>query len=129
MFADIRGGTHLSENLDPQTVVELLNNYFEEMVLEITSYDGIPDKFPGDGLLAVWGVPRATTDHGLKACQAALAMLKRLELLNEQRLQLNQITIKIGIGIHSGKLIAGNIVSKKNRIHRHGRHRKHQQPD
>jgi class 3 adenylate cyclase len=113
MFADIRGFTHLSETLDAQAVVTLLNNYFEEMVQEITFYNGIPDKFLGDGLLAVWGVPGGTVDHGLKACQAAIAMLKRLELINEKRIAMKLSPINIGIGIHSGKLIAGNIGSKK----------------
>lgn len=113
MFADIRGFTHLSENLDAQAVVQLLNNYFEEMVQEITFYNGIPDKFLGDGLLAVWGVPSGTQEHAFKACQAAIAMLKRLENINQQRIAMNQTAIKVGIGIHTGKLIAGNIGSKK----------------
>jgi len=113
MFADIRGFTTLSEHLNPHDVVELLNGYFEAMVQEITSADGIPDKFLGDGLMAIWGVPGGDPNHAQKSCQAAIAMLTRLKFVNKIRKQNNLSEIKIGIGIHSGPVIAGNIGSKK----------------
>ncbi len=113
MFADIRGFTSLSEQLRPEEVVELLNGYFEDMVQEIAANDGIPDKFLGDGLMAVWGVPGGDPNHAQKSCQAAIAMLDRLKKVNESRTQKGEKTLRIGIGIHSGPVIAGNIGSKK----------------
>jgi len=113
MFADIRGFTTLSEHLNPQDVVTLLNSYFEDMVQEITAADGIPDKFLGDGLMAIWGVPSGDPKHAQKSCQAAIAMLERLKVVNKNRIQKGLVEIKVGIGIHSGPVIAGNIGSKK----------------
>lgn len=113
MFADIRGFTTLSEHLKPQDVVELLNAYFEDMVQEITAADGIPDKFLGDGLMAIWGVPGGDPNHAQKSCQAAIAMIERLKIVNQARLAQGLIEIKVGIGIHAGPVIAGNIGSKK----------------
>lgn len=113
MFADIRGFTSMSEELSPAEVVELLNNYFEEMVQEITTTNGIPDKFLGDGLLAVWGVPKADIDHAVKACISAISMLDRLDFINRERRNKQLPIIEIGIGIHSGSVIAGNIGSRK----------------
>lgn len=113
MFADIRGFTTISEQLHPVEVVELLNHYFEEMVQEIIATDGIPDKFLGDGLLAVWGLSNADQNHAQKCCTAALAMLDSLQVINQSRLDKNQAIIEIGIGIHAGSVIAGNIGSQK----------------
>jgi class 3 adenylate cyclase/uncharacterized membrane protein (DUF485 family) len=113
MFADIRGFTTLSEHLNPQDVVTLLNEYFEDMVQEITATDGIPDKFLGDGLMAVWGVPSGDINHAQKACQAGIGMIQRLKIVNQKRIKNELEEIKIGIGIHSGPVIAGNIGSKK----------------
>ncbi len=113
MFADIRGFTSMSEQLSPAEVVDLLNNYFEQMVQEITTTNGIPDKFLGDGLLAVWGVPKAEDDHAVKACLSAISMLDRLAFINKERSEKQLPIIEIGIGIHSGSVIAGNIGSRK----------------
>ncbi len=113
MFADIRDFTALSEQMSPEQVVELLNEYFEDMVQEITATDGVPDKFMGDGLMAIWGVPSADQNHAQKACHAGIAMLSRLNIINENRKNRNLPIISIGIGIHSGKVIAGNIGSRK----------------
>lgn len=113
LFADIRGFTSLSERLRPNEVVDLLNEYLEAMVQAITTHEGIPDKFIGDGVMAVWGVPMACEGHSEKAVRAALDMLGKLADINARRRAAGQQPLRIGIGIHTGELIAGNIGSKK----------------
>ena len=113
MFADIRGFTTLSERLRPGEVVDLLNEYLENMVQAITAHEGIPDKFIGDGIMAVWGVPVECERHPEKAVQSAFEMLRKLEEMNRRRETAGDEPIRIGIGIHSGELISGNIGSKK----------------
>lgn len=113
MFTDVRDFTNLSENKQPEEVVELLNDYLDTMVQVITSNEGIPDKFLGDGILAVWGVPANINDHRQKAVKSAFDMLEKLDNFNEIRRRKGQEPISIGTGIHSGELIAGNIGSSK----------------
>lgn len=113
LFADIRGFTSLSERLRPSEVVDLLNEYLEDMVQAITAHEGIPDKFIGDGILAVWGVPLPCERHQEKAVRTALDMLQKIEALNVRRRNAGAEPIRIGIGVHAGELIAGNIGSKK----------------
>jgi adenylate cyclase len=83
------------------------------MVQAITDHGGIPDKFIGDGLLAVWGIPLGEEDYSEEAVEAAIEMIERLRELNKRWSELDRPTLEIGIGIHSGKLIAGNIGSNK----------------
>lgn len=113
LFADIRGFTSLSERMRPNEVVDLLNEYLENMVQAITAHEGIPDKFIGDGIMAVWGVPVACERHAEKAVRAALEMLQKLDEINARRRTAGAEPFRIGIGIHTGELIAGNIGSKK----------------
>ena len=72
LFADIRGFTSMSEHLEPQQLVSLLNEYFDVMVDIIFRYEGTLDKFIGDEIMAVWGTPVRQEDHALHAVQAAL---------------------------------------------------------
>jgi len=113
LFADIRDFTRLTERMEPEDIVRLLNDYFEHMVQGITENNGIPDKFLGDGLLAVWGVPFSDDNHEQQAVQGALAMLEYLRSFNEKRRQMDRPTIEIGTSVHSGELIAGNIGSQE----------------
>jgi adenylate cyclase len=113
MFADVRDFTRFSENKPPDEVVSLLNDYLDTMVEVITNYDGVPDKFLGDGILAVWSVPADVSNHPQKAVQAAFAMLKELDRFNEERRRNGEEPLTIGMGIHTGELIAGNIGSRE----------------
>ncbi|MFB6345224.1 MAG: adenylate/guanylate cyclase domain-containing protein [bacterium] len=113
LFADIRNFTGLTEEMEPEDVVKLLNEYFDLMVEGITEHEGIPDKFLGDGLLAVWGIPMSGENRESRAVQGGLSMLKNLETFNETQTNIGDPTLEIGIGIHTGELIAGNIGSKK----------------
>lgn len=113
MFVDVRGFTTLSESLPPEVVVEILNAYLETMVEAITQHNGLPDKFIGDGILAVWGVPMADATSELNATQAAVTMLTNLEKLNQQLCGAGRPEIRIGIGLHAGDVVAGNIGSQQ----------------
>ena len=113
MFADIRGFTALSERLPPEEVVRLLNRYFAAMADAIFAAQGTLDKFIGDAIMAFWGAPLATPDHADRALAAAFDMRRRLAELNAQLSAENLPPFEIGIGIHTGDVILGNIGSEK----------------
>lgn len=109
LFSDIRGFTALSEKTEPQELVEILNRYFELMSREILATGGVLDKYIGDAVMAFWGAPledEAQADH---AIQAAHGMVARLSEFNEMLRREGKPEIKIGIGIHTGLAIVGNI--------------------
>jgi class 3 adenylate cyclase len=111
LFADIRDFTAMSDRMTPQEVVTMLNEYFTEMVDEIFHHDGILDKFIGDGICAVFGRPMAEADQARRALVCASGMLVRLERLNAARVARGDLPLRIGIGVHTGRLLAGNIGS------------------
>ena len=115
LFSDIRSFTELSESKEPEEIVELLNEYFSKMVSVIESKGGHIDKFIGDAILAIFGAPKSYVDNNLRAINAAIEMRKELDLFNEKAVKDGKTTIDIGIGIHSGEAIVGNIGSM-NRI-------------
>ncbi len=112
-FSDVRGFTSLSESMEPEQVVEMLNEYMTRMVTIIRSYNGVVDKYVGDAIMAIWGVPLTGEDDAYKAVRACLAMRADLAELNELRKQRNQPVLKIGMGLNTGQLIAGNIGSNE----------------
>ncbi len=107
MFADIRSFTTLSERQDPSETIELLNDYFALMFDAVTSHHGTVNQMTGDGLMAIFGAPIHREDHHEQAVRAALEMMELLEGFNLDRSARNRITIRIGIGIASGRVIAG----------------------
>lgn len=111
-FSDIRGFTSFSEKMDPVELSELLNKYFTPMSEVITRHQGTIDKYIGDAIMAMFGAPINYKDHALQACNAALGCIAQLEKLNADFALRNWPTIKIGIGINSGYMNAGNIGSE-----------------
>lgn len=110
LFSDIRGFTTISEQLDPQVLMDLLNRYMVVMVEVIVENGGLVNKFGGDSLLAVFGTPlNPAEDHAACALRAAQGMLVALATFNEAQKTLHSPTLKIGIGIATGPVIAGNI--------------------
>lgn len=110
MFSDIRNFTTLSEKLEPAQVVEGLNRYFEAMTREILDAGGHVNRYLGDGILAIFGAPASLPRDGADAAvRAGLRMLERLEELNRQQLFPGVAELRIGIGIHTGDAIVGNI--------------------
>ena len=111
IFADIVGFTSLSERLNPVSVANLLNNFFEEMLVEIFNLGGTLDKFIGDCIMAFFGAPEPLTDHALRATTAAYRMLRRLEELNSQG-QLDE-KLQLRIAINSGRAFVGDVGSSQ----------------
>lgn len=109
MFSDIRDFTRLSERMEPEEVLQLLNTYFGRMVGALFAHDGTLDKYMGDGLMAVFGAPVATEDHAWQAVQAAVQMRSELLELNRERAAAGLVPLAIGIGIHTGECIIGNL--------------------
>jgi adenylate cyclase len=109
LFCDIRGFTRLSEHLDPPAVVGLLNDFHSHMVEEIFRYGGTLDKYLGDGLLAYFNAPVRQPDHARLGVTCALAMVDRLAQLNAARRARNEEPLHIGIGVHAGPAVVGNI--------------------
>ena len=111
LFADIRGFTSLSENRDPQEVVAILNSYFSMMVDIILKNKGTLDKYIGDGILAYYGAPIPREEHADLAVGSAVEMVSKLDVLNKGLLLDNPLSI--GVGIHSGDVVVGNIGSRR----------------
>lgn len=109
LFCDIRGFTGLSEGLEAPEVVDLLNDFHGIMVEEIFGFGGTLDKFLGDGLLAWFNAPVRQPDHAVLAVKCALSMIQSLETLNRERESQGKPPLRVGIGIHSGKAVVGNI--------------------
>lgn len=113
LFSDIRGFTQISETQDAQKVVDMLNIYFSEMTDIIFEHDGTLDKFIGDAIMAFWGAPIKTETHADQAVHAAIAMRNMLPSVNEKLEKMGYSQIEIGIGVHTGKVVLGNIGSSK----------------
>jgi adenylate cyclase len=111
LFSDIRSYTTLTESMEAEEVVAMLNEYFETMVDAVFTYKGTLDKYIGDAIMAVFGSPLPLDDHAWMAVQSALEMRQRLAVFNAARPHKPQI--KIGIGINSDSVISGNIGSSK----------------
>ncbi|MFN6474940.1 GAF domain-containing protein [Nostoc sp. DedQUE07] len=113
LFSDIRGYTTLTENLEAEEVVSMLNEYFESMVEAVFKHKGTLDKYIGDAIMAVFGSPLPLEEHAWMAVQTSLEMRDRLHEFNQRRHIDNKPRIKIGIGINSDTVISGNIGSSK----------------
>jgi class 3 adenylate cyclase len=111
LFADIRGFTTISEKLSPADVVDLLNRYFAAVEPAIQKNGGWINKFGGDSLLAVFGAPVPHTDHARRAVSAAVAMRAALRNFNFGQVANGDPQIQIGVGIHTGPILAGNVGS------------------
>jgi adenylate cyclase len=107
LFSDIAGYSGLSESLTPAALVGDLNRYFARMTAIVQRHGGFVDKFIGDGVLAVFGAPLAAGSHAAAAVQAALDMVAALA--TDSTLTLNGQPIRIRAGVHTDRVIVGNI--------------------
>lgn len=112
LFMDIRGFTKFSESKNPRDVVVILNRLFEKMNKAINNHGGAINKFMGDSILALFNVPIEIQNHADSAFNAALEMFHELENLNEELIHEGVETLNIGIGIHTGIVLAGNVGSE-----------------
>jgi len=113
LFSDIRGFTTLSEKVPAEDLVKQLNEYLSAMSEIIIRNGGYLDKFIGDGILAIYGAPVEQPDAAWKATLSAVEMLERLAALNTTWKGEGRTELKIGIGIHSGEAIVGNMGSAR----------------
>jgi adenylate cyclase len=113
LFSDIRGFTALSESLGAAGTVSMLNEYFSYMEDVLSNRSGIIDKYVGDAVMAVFGLPFPSDADAQNAVQAACDMQQVLGLLNQRRAAASEGLIRIGVGIATGSVIAGNIGSPK----------------
>ncbi len=113
IFSDIRGFTTLSEAMDPDQVMNVLQRYFDKMVKSVHRFDGTIDKFIGDGMMILFGAPRPTKDPCTDGVRCALDMLESLDALNVEFEREGLPKLRIGIGINYGKVVVGNIGSSE----------------
>ena len=115
LYTDIYNFTTLSETKTPSELVQDLNEYFKVLIDFVFQYEGLLDKYTGDGIMALFGAPIEREDHALLACRAAFAHKKlREELEKKQELTATEnLHLQTRIGINSGPLVAGNIGGEK----------------
>lgn len=118
LFCDIRGFTSLSENREPEQIVQLLNRFFTPMTDLVLQRGGTLDKYMGDAMMAFFGAPTRQPDHARRACRAALAMERQMETLNdafrgEGVFPPDSAGLGIGMGLNSGPMAVGNMGSDR----------------
>ena len=113
LFSDIRSFTTISEELGARATVTMLNEYFTEMLEVLDQHGGVLDKFIGDAVMAIFGVPFSGESDADQAVAAAGGMITSLGALNQKRRGRGQQPIAIGIGLNTGEAVAGNIGSPK----------------
>jgi len=113
LFSDIRNFTTLTEALGAQGTVSFLNDYFTLMVDCLQAEGGMLDKFIGDAIMAVFGIPLAHEDDEDRALRCAIAMIQSLAAFNVKRASAGQKPIDIGIGLNTAQVVSGNIGSPK----------------
>jgi adenylate cyclase len=111
LFSDIRGFTSFSEQLDPQELVTLLNEYLTAMTNVIYKHDGVLDKYMGDAIMAFWNGPVSQPDHAKRGCLAALDMLEVLHSLHDRWKDRGIPSLNMGVGLNTGPMSVGNMGS------------------
>jgi len=113
LMSDLRGFTPLTEGLEPQQVLKLLNSYLGAMADVVLAHQGMIDEFVGDAILAIFGAPVARPDDARRAVACAVAMQEALAGLNRGNEPLGLPRLEMGIAVHTGDVIVGNIGSEK----------------
>ena len=116
LFSDIRGFTSISEKLQPQEVIEFLNEYLSEMAAIVKHAGGTLDKFIGDAVMAFWGEPVPHPDHADRAADCALAMQAKTAELARRWVAEGKPDIHIGVGINTAEVVVGNIGSLAHKL-------------
>ncbi len=109
VFCDVTGSTALGERLDPEALRHVLGRYYSEMRLVLERHGGLVEKFIGDAVVAVFGVPLVHEDDALRAVRAAAEMRESLERLNDGLEQESGVRIGVRIGVNTGEVVAGDL--------------------
>lgn len=109
LFSDIRDFTHISESMQPQDVLAMLNDCLTVLSGVIDDYRGVIDKYVGDEIMALFGAPVEQENAALQSIRCGIAMMRVLTEWNRHRVTCGYCELKIGIGIHTGEVIAGNM--------------------
>ncbi|MGH1341062.1 MAG: adenylate/guanylate cyclase domain-containing protein [Nannocystales bacterium] len=112
LFADVVAFTPLTQELEPEATVQILNELFTILTDIVFRHDGTVDKFIGDCVMAIWGAPSDEPDHAARALEAAEEIVSWLEIGNANWKKKYGVTIQIAVGINSGEAVVGNIGSK-----------------
>ncbi|OGS11449.1 MAG: hypothetical protein A2234_04280 [Elusimicrobia bacterium RIFOXYA2_FULL_58_8] len=112
LISDIRGFTPMSEAMEPEALLKLLNSYFRRMVDIVFRHNGTLDKFVGDALIVVFNDPFDQPDAEKRAVTCAMEMQKEIILFNKEQETAGGNTLGVGIGVHCGPVIAGNVGSE-----------------
>jgi class 3 adenylate cyclase len=107
LFCDVSGSTELGERLDPEIVREIMLRFFGEMQRAVERHGGTVEKFVGDAVMAIFGIPVAHEDDAIRAIRAAAEMQQRLAELNEQLEAAYSVRLAVRIGVHSGEVVSG----------------------
>ncbi len=113
LMSDLRGFTAMSERMDPEDLIIMLNHYLGEMTEAIQKREGTIIEFMGDGIFAIFGAPIQNDDHASCAVAAALDMQSRMEAINKWNMEKDYPILEMGIGINTGEVIVGNIGSER----------------
>ena len=113
MMSDLRGFTAMSEQMDPQSLIAMLNHYLGAMTDVIQQYNGTIIEFIGDGILAIFGAPAESDHHAADAIAAAVAMQMQMKVINAWNASKGFPVLEMGIGLNTGEVIVGNIGSEK----------------
>ena len=113
LMSDLRGFTALSERMEPQKLIRLLNHYLGEMTEIIEARGGTIIEFIGDGILAIFGAPAESDRHAADAVTAAVEMQRRMAAVNRWNREQGYPDLEMGIGVNTGEAIVGNIGSEK----------------
>lgn len=116
-FSDVRGFTAMSETMQPEEVVKVINEYLGTQTLLLAEHGGSVNKFVGDATMAIFGLEESRPDDPLRAVQAALKIQAALKKDNEKRVQAGQVAKEIGIGINTGEMVVGNMGSSQKMEH------------
>ena len=107
MFCDIRSFTTIAEAQEPAETIELLNDYYALMMDAIGAEGGVVNHMAGDGLMSIFGAPVPRQAHRRSAVLAARQMIELIRLFNEEQAARDKIQIQIGVGVASGRVVAG----------------------
>jgi class 3 adenylate cyclase/tetratricopeptide (TPR) repeat protein len=108
VFSDVTGSTALGERLDPESLRRVMGRYFDEMKAVVNSHEGTVEKFIGDAVMAVFGIPIVHEDDALRAVRAAAEMRERLGALNEELERDWGVRIEVRTGVNTGEVVAGD---------------------